>query len=217
MAENIIKDVKLKIGTESQFQSKLKDLPINTLVGTTDPIQEGELDTSIITKLNKAENALPKPTNDTTGSAGQVLKKTANGSEWGDAPSGGGKLYRHYVGLVAKEWNSTSIDQTDYAIGFTVTDTTATAHNRAYWISYFNKLANYGVCTLPEPYIFLNGGDRVYALSSIFGEINYISNEPYIYLPSDGFTTKSDYGKKGYVIDNRIDTEQTYAEYVIEL
>ena len=97
MAENTIKDVKLKIGTETQFQSKLKDLPINTLVGTTDPIQEGELDTSIITKLNKAENALPKPTNDTTGSAGQVLKKTANGSEWGDAPSGGGKLYAHNI------------------------------------------------------------------------------------------------------------------------
>ena len=90
MAETNIKDVKLKIGTETQFQSKLKDLPLNTLVGTTDPIQEGELDTSIITKLNKADNALPKPTNDTTGSAGQVLKKTANGSEWGDAPSGGG-------------------------------------------------------------------------------------------------------------------------------
>ena len=42
MAETNIKDVKLKIGTETQFQSKLKDLPINTLVGTTDPIQEGE-------------------------------------------------------------------------------------------------------------------------------------------------------------------------------
>lgn len=82
MAENTIKDVKLKIGTETQFQSKLKDLPINILVGTTDPIQEGELDTSIITKLNKAENALPKPTNGTTGSVGDVLSKTANGSEW---------------------------------------------------------------------------------------------------------------------------------------
>ena len=91
MAENTIKDVKLKIGTETQFQEKLKDLPINTLVGTTDPIQEGELDTSIINKLDKAENALPKPTNDTTGSAGQVLKKTADGSEWGDVPSGGGE------------------------------------------------------------------------------------------------------------------------------
>lgn len=82
MATTTIKDVKLKIGTETQFQSKLKDLPINTLVGTTDPIQEGELDTSIITKLNKADNALPKPTNDTTGSDGDVLSKTANGSEW---------------------------------------------------------------------------------------------------------------------------------------
>ena len=102
MAENTIKDVKLKIGTETQFQSKLKELPLGTLVGTTDPIQEGELDTSIITKLNKAENALPKPTNDTTGSAGQVLKKTANGSEWGDAPSGGGKLYIHRVSLKVK-------------------------------------------------------------------------------------------------------------------
>lgn len=82
MATTNIKDVKLKIGTETQFQSKLKDLPISTLVGTTDPIQEGELDTSIITKLNKAENALPKPTNDTTGSTNDVLSKTANGSEW---------------------------------------------------------------------------------------------------------------------------------------
>ena len=82
MAENTIKDVKLKIGTETQFQSKLKDLPLNTLVGTTDPIQEGELSSDVITKLNKANNALPKPANDTTGSAGDVLSKTANGSEW---------------------------------------------------------------------------------------------------------------------------------------
>lgn len=110
MAENTIKDVKLKIGTENQFQSKLKELPISTLVGTTDPIQEGELDTSIITKLNKAENALPKPTNDTTGSAGQVLKKTANGSEWGDAPSGGGKLYLHYIiGSTLSSYNNFNV------------------------------------------------------------------------------------------------------------
>ena len=84
MAETNIKDVKLKIGTEAQFQDKLKDLPLNTLVGVTDPIQEGELDTSIVNKLNKAENSLPKPTNDSTGTDGQVLKKTANGSEWSD-------------------------------------------------------------------------------------------------------------------------------------
>lgn len=86
MAETTIKDVKLKIGTETQFQSKLKDLPLNTLVGTTDPIQESELDTSIINKLNKADNALPKPTNDTTGSENDVLSKTPNGSEWKSIP-----------------------------------------------------------------------------------------------------------------------------------
>lgn len=82
MATTKIKDVNLKIGTETQFQEKLKDLPLNTLVGTTDPIQEGELSSDVITKLNKANNALPKPANDTTGSAGDVLSKTANGSEW---------------------------------------------------------------------------------------------------------------------------------------
>lgn len=87
MAETNIKDVKLKIGTEAQFQDKLKNLPINTLVGVTDPIQEGELDTSIINKLDKAENSLPKPANDSTGTAGQVLKKTEGGSEWGDETS----------------------------------------------------------------------------------------------------------------------------------
>lgn len=118
MAENIIKDVKLKIGTENQFQSKLKDLPLNTLVGTTDPIQEGELDTSIITKLNKAENALPKPTNDSTGSAGQVLKKTANGSEWGDAPSGGGKLYKHIITVNGNKTSSSA----PYTAGWTIID-----------------------------------------------------------------------------------------------
>ena len=119
MAENTIKDVKLKIGTETQFQSKLKDLPINTLVGITDPIQEGELDPSIIDKLGKADSSLQKPTStlakesfvkvgidgtqtfdensyvvapSTGGTSGQVLKKTASGTEWA-----GIKLYRHYL------------------------------------------------------------------------------------------------------------------------
>ena len=130
--------------------------------------------------------------------------------------SGGGKLYRHYVGLVVQEWNSTSSDRLDYAIGFTVTDTTATAHNRAYWIRYFKKLAKYGMCTLPEPYIFLNGSSSV-DLMSIFSDSGSISNEPYFYSTSDGFTNKSEYGRKGYTIDNRTDTDRTYAEYVVEL
>lgn len=123
MAETNIKDVKLKIGTDEQFQSKLKDLPLNTIVGITDPIQEGELDPSIIDKLGKADSSLQKPTTtlakesfvkvgidgsqkfdessyvvapSTGGTAGQVLKKTEAGTEWVDE-SGGGKLYLHAV------------------------------------------------------------------------------------------------------------------------
>ena len=130
--------------------------------------------------------------------------------------AGGGKLYRHYVGLIGEEWSSSSNERLNYIIGFTVTDTTATAHNRAYWISYFNKLAKYNIATLPEPYIFIYGSGSV-DLSSIFGNTSNISDVPYIYNPSDGFTTISNYGKSGYLIDNRTDTSQTYAEYVIEL
>ena len=125
MAETNIKDVKLKIGTETQFQSKLKDLPLNTIVGITDPIQEGELDPSIIDKFGKADSSLQKPTStlaqesfvkvgidgsqkfdensyvvapSTDGTVGQVLKKTATGTEWADeSGGGGGKLYLHYI------------------------------------------------------------------------------------------------------------------------
>lgn len=121
MAEINIKDVKLKIGTDEQFQSKLKDLPLNTIVGITDPIQEGELDSSIIDKLDKADSSLQKPTStlakesfvkvgidgtqkfdessyviapSTDGTVGQVLKKTETGTEWADES---GKLYMHKV------------------------------------------------------------------------------------------------------------------------
>lgn len=97
MAETIIKDVKLKIGTETQFQSKLKDLAVGTLVGTTDSISESDLDTTIVNKLTLASNALPKPTNDSTGSTGQVLKKTSSGSKWSD--ESGKEFYRHFVKL----------------------------------------------------------------------------------------------------------------------
>ena len=129
--------------------------------------------------------------------------------------SGGGKLYRHYVGLATEEWSSSSNERLNNVIGFTVTDTTATPHNRAYWISYFNKLAKYGVCTLPEPYIYIYGNGSV-DLSSIFSDTTTL-NEPYIYSAGEGFSTLSDYGRKGYYIDNRTDTPQTYAEYVVEL
>ena len=149
--------------------------------------------------------------NFSNGTNNEVVVYAENGKN-----ASGGKLYRHFVGLVVQEWNSTSNDPLDYAIGFTVTDTTATAHNRAYWINYFNKLAKYGICTLSEPYIFLNGGTSV-DLMSIFSDSGSISNEPYFYSTGDGFTTNSNYGRSGYYIDNRTDTPQTYAEYVVEL
>ena len=167
MAETNIKDVKLKIGTETQFQSKLKDLPINTLVGTTDPIQEGELDTSIITKLNKAENALPKPTNDTTGSAGQVLKKTANGSEWGDAPSGGGKLYKHTFTIQFADNDLTN----EYWISFVVY---AAISEPVDTISKFKNL--YGPTT-PTCIIGTKSGDDVVGVGYLTG-LNNDSDYP---------------------------------------
>ena len=167
MAETNIKDVKLKIGTETQFQSKLKDLPINTLVGTTDPIQEGELDTSIITKLNKADNALPKPTNDTTGSAGQVLKKTANGSEWGDAPSGGGKLYKHTFTIQFADNDLTN----EYWISFVVY---AAISEPVDTISKFKNL--YGPTT-PTCIIGTKSGDDVVGVGYLTG-LNNDSDYP---------------------------------------
>ena len=167
MAETNIKDVKLKIGTETQFQSKLKELPINTLVGTTDPIQEGELDTSIITKLNKAENALPKPTNDTTGSAGQVLKKTANGSEWGDAPSGGGKLYKHTFTIQFADNDLTN----EYWISFVVY---AAISEPVDTISKFKNL--YGPTT-PTCIIGTKSGDDVVGVGYLTG-LNNDSDYP---------------------------------------
>ena len=149
--------------------------------------------------------------NFSNGTNNEVVVHAENGKN-----ASSGKLYRHYVGLIAKQWDSSSNEQLDYIIGFTVTDTTATAHNRAYWISYFNKLAKYNICTLPEPYIFLYGGGSSVDLLSIFSD-NTSLNEPYIYSKGEGFSTNSNYGRSGYYIDNRTDTPQTYAEYVVEL
>lgn len=116
MAETFLENVKLKIGTETQFQEKLKDLPIGTLVGTTDPIDEGDLSTDIINKLAKADNALPKPTNDTTGSAGQVLKKTASGSEWGDVQSGTSVVANPTLAGTETELTGLQVGDTKYKI-----------------------------------------------------------------------------------------------------
>ena len=94
------------------------------IVGT---IDKGDLSADINASLAKADSSLQKPTAtlakesfvkvgidgtqkfdesayvvapSTGGTAGQVLKKTANGTEWANE-SGGGKLYLHHIKIMA--------------------------------------------------------------------------------------------------------------------
>lgn len=74
--------------SEETFSSlDLSQIPVGSEYEVVSPIKKGDLSADINNALNKAENALPKPTNDTTGSAGDVLSKTANGSEWKSVPA----------------------------------------------------------------------------------------------------------------------------------
>jgi hypothetical protein len=69
--------------SEETFSSlDLSKVPVGSEYEVISPIKKGDLSADINNALNKAENALPKPTNDITGSVGDVLSKTANGSEW---------------------------------------------------------------------------------------------------------------------------------------
>ena len=56
------------------------------IVGT---IDKGDLSADVNASLAKADNSLQKPTNDSTGTIGQVLKKTETGSEWANESGGG--------------------------------------------------------------------------------------------------------------------------------
>lgn len=94
------------------------------IVGT---IDKGDLSADVNASLAKADSSLQKPTAtlakesfvkvgidgtqkfdesayvvapSTGGTAGQVLKKTATGTEWADE-SGGGKLYKHHIKIMA--------------------------------------------------------------------------------------------------------------------
>lgn len=91
MSETNIKNVKLKIGTESQFQDKLKDLPIGTIVGTTDPISEGDLSTELLSKI---DGKIDKPATD--GTSGQVLTMGTDGkTKWADNATYRHNMYFH--------------------------------------------------------------------------------------------------------------------------
>jgi len=60
----------------------LTQIPVGSEYDIVGPIDKGDLSAEINNSLNKADNALANPTNQTTGSNGDVLVKTASGSEW---------------------------------------------------------------------------------------------------------------------------------------
>lgn len=132
------------ISKETFNSLDLSQIPVGSEYEVVSPIEKGDLSADINNALNKAENALPKPTNDTTGSAGQVLKKTANGSEWGDAPSGGGKLYRHNIHMTGGNGE----------IYFTLYASQKTAYTSVSPI--FSILGN-----APYQFVYYNGADGI--------------------------------------------------------
>ena len=105
-------------------KTTVQDGDIYHIVGT---IDKGDLSADVNASLAKADSSLQKPTAtlakesfvkvgidgtqkfdessyvvapSTGGTAGQVLKKTANGTEWANE-SGGGKLYLHHIKIMA--------------------------------------------------------------------------------------------------------------------
>lgn len=69
--------------SEETFNSlDLSQVPVGSEYEVVSPIKKGDLSAEINNSLNKADNALQNPTNQTTGSNGDVLVKTTSGSEW---------------------------------------------------------------------------------------------------------------------------------------
>lgn len=60
----------------------LSQVPVGSEYEIVGPIDEGDLSADINNALNKAKNATSQPTNQTTGSDGDVLVKKGDGSEW---------------------------------------------------------------------------------------------------------------------------------------
>lgn len=70
------------ISKETFNSLDLSTIPVGSEYEVVSPIEKGDLSADINNALNKAEKSISEPTNQTTGSAGDVLSKTANGSEW---------------------------------------------------------------------------------------------------------------------------------------
>lgn len=69
--------------SEETFSSlDLSKVPVGSEYEVISPIKKGDLSADINNALNKAEKSTPEPTNQTTGSDGDVLVKKGGGSEW---------------------------------------------------------------------------------------------------------------------------------------
>ena len=79
-----------------------------------------------------------------------MLKKTADGTEWGDAPSGGGKLYKHAIGFQFADNNSN-----EYRINFIVYATTSEIADT------LSKVENLCGGQTPTCIVNTKGGDAV--------------------------------------------------------
>lgn len=89
MAEFRQYSTKNKVTTKANFDSLDKStLSIGEQYSIVGPLEKDDLSTDIQNSLTKADNAFVAPTNDSTATDGQVLTKTAGGSEWKDAVSG---------------------------------------------------------------------------------------------------------------------------------
>lgn len=73
--------------SEETFNSlDLSQIPVGSEYEVISPIKKGDLSADINNALNKAEKSISEPTNQTTGSDGDVLVKKGGGSEWKSMP-----------------------------------------------------------------------------------------------------------------------------------
>ena len=79
------------ISKETFNSLDLTQIPVGSEYDIVGPIDKGDLSAEINNSLNKADNSLQQPTNQTTGSNGDVLVKTTSGSEWQTLSTGGGE------------------------------------------------------------------------------------------------------------------------------
>ena len=74
------------ISKETFNSLDLSQIPVGSEYEVVNPIEKGDLSADINNALNKAEKSIPEPTNQTTGSDGDVLVKKGGGSEWKSMP-----------------------------------------------------------------------------------------------------------------------------------